>query len=444
MSKSILRSEPFDLDSRSPGDGAGSAATLAVHAGREDFRLLGVHAPPLDLSTTYPVVGVEEAAASLDAMAAGGRPLAGQAVYSRLHNPTVDRFEVALARLEGARLDGTVEAVAFASGMAAVTACLLAARLVSGTAPSGVPSHVVAVRPLYGGTDHLLASGLLGGEVSWATPETVAEAIRPSTVLVVVETPANPTLDLVDIAAVVERAGEVPVLVDSTFATPTLQRPLEHGAVLSLHSATKFLGGHGDVLAGAVATSDPSWAAALRQVRILTGAVLHPLAAYLLHRGLATLPVRIAAAQRGARALARRLAVHPAVAGVRYPGLPGGDPEGLVGRQMAGPGTMITLEVAGGFEAASSVITALELITPAVSLGSTDTLIQHPAAMTHRVVSEEGRRAGGITPAMLRLSVGLEHPDDLWADLCQALDRASAGHGGDSPTPAVTSTAAGG
>lgn len=459
MRKQILRNERDDLDPRSsesrPGSGAGEragfATTLAVHAGREDLRPLGVHALPIDLSSTYPVIGVDEAAASLDSMAAGGRPVAGQAVYSRLHNPTVDRFERALARLEGAE-----QAVAFASGMATVTACLMAAPIVAreaGRLAEGETPHVVAVRPLYGGTDHVLSHGLLGLRTTWTTADRVAEAIEPSTVLVVIETPANPTLDLVDIAAVASQAGAgqvdaahgdaaavdvaagVPVLVDSTFATPVLQRPLALGATLSLHSATKFLGGHGDVLAGVVATSDPAWAAALRQVRVLTGGVLHPLAAYLLHRGLQTLPVRVESAQRGARYLAERLDRHEAVASVSFPSLPGCDPDGLLGRQMDGPGTMITFELrpdllAGdgdGFRAAARTLAGLELITPAVSLGSTDTLIQHPAAMTHRVVSEEGRAAGGISASMLRLSVGLEHPEDLWHDLGSALDSLVAG-----------------
>ena len=391
-----------------------SVETLAVHGGRDDFRSLGVHAPPLDLSTTYPVTSVDAAAASLDAMAAGGTPLAGQAIYARLHNPTVDRFERALAQLEGADA-----AVSFSSGMAALTACLMAARQATG-AKSG-PLHVVAVRPIYGGSDHLLDGELLDIETTWTEAEHVADAVRADTALVVIETPANPTLKLVDIRSVVRQAGDVPVLVDSTFATPVLQNPLELGATLVLHSATKFLGGHGDVMAGVVATSDERWLAALRQVRVITGAVLHPLAGYLLHRGLATLPVRIKAAQKGAMLLARRLAEHDGVQAVSFPGRTADDPKGLVGDQMKGPGTLITFEVRGGYEAAARVMEHLHLITPAVSLGSTDTLIQHPAAMTHRIVPEEAQKQGGISPAMLRLSVGLEDPEDLWRDLDGAL-----------------------
>ena len=381
-------------------------ATLAVHAGRDDFEQLGVHAPPLDLSSTYPVHDLDAATASLDALV-GGAADAENPIYARLRNPTVARFEEALARLER-----TEQSVAFASGMAAMTACLLAA------AQQG--RHVVAVRPLYGGTDHLLATGLLGLGVAWTTADAVGKACRPDTALVIVETPANPTCALVDIADIVRQAGRVPVLVDSTFATPVLQRPAELGAAYVLHSATKFLGGHGDVVAGVVATSAER-AGALRQVRILTGGLLHPLAGYLLHRGLPTLPLRVERAQATTALLAERLAGHPAVERVYYPGLPGGDPAGLIGRQMDGPGAVLAFDVAGGYEAARRLLGELSLMTVAVSLGSTDTLIQHPAALTHRVVEAGARLASGVGPGMLRLSVGLEDPEDLWEDLVRGL-----------------------
>ena len=381
-------------------------ATLAVHAGRDDFEQLGVHAPPLDLSSTYPVHDLDAATASLDALV-GGAADAENPIYSRLRNPTVARFEQALALLEG-----TEQSVAFASGMAAMTACLLAA------AQHG--RHVVAVRPLYGGTDHLLATGLLGLDVTWTTADAVGDACRADTSLVIVETPANPTCALVDVADIVRQAGRVPVLVDSTFATPVIQRPAELGAAYVLHSATKFLGGHGDVVAGVVAT-DAERAGALRQVRILTGGLLHPLAGYLLHRGLATLPLRVERAQATTAALAERLAAHPAVERVYYPGLPGGDPAGLIGRQMSGPGAVLAFDVAGGYEAARRLLDELSLMTVAVSLGSTDTLIQHPAGLTHRVVEAEARLASGVGPGMLRLSVGLEDAEDLWEDLARGL-----------------------
>jgi methionine-gamma-lyase len=379
--------------------------TRAVHAGRRDLAGLGVHVPSIDLSTTNPLADVESGGDAYEALATGGRPIPGGSnVYSRLWNPTVARFEEALAELEG-----SAEAVAFASGMAALTGCLLA------MGASG-KRHVVAVRPLYGGTDHLLDNGLLGVEVTWVGPKEIEHALRPDTGLVVVETPANPTLELLDLDDVCAQAGDVPVLVDNTFATPVLQQPVRHGAALVLHSATKFIGGHGDVLGGVVAAG-PEWAGRLRRVRAVTGGILHPLAGYLLHRGLQTLPVRVRAQQATAQRVAEWLAVHPWVDAVHYPGLPGCDPLGIVGRQMAGPGSVLAFEVVGGYPAAAAVANACGLITHAVSLGGTDTLIEHPASLTHRPVAAEARP----NPGLLRISVGLEACDELCADLESAL-----------------------
>ncbi len=382
-------------------------ATRAVHAGREDFAALGVHAPPIDLSTTYPTPDLAGAAQSFDALVSGDAP-EGSFIYSRLFNPTTDRFERALAQLEGAE-----DAAAFSSGMATLTAVLLASKS-RGT-------HVVALRPMYGTADHLLSSGLLGMSITWATEDTIAESIRPDTALVIIETPANPTLQLVDIAHVVEQAGKVPVLVDSTFATPVLQRPLELGAALVLHSATKFLGGHGDVLAGVVA-GPHAMIREIKHVRAATGAMLHPMASYLLHRGLPTLELRVLRMQATAQILAERLAEDPRVAAIHYPGLPGQDPKGLLGRQLHGAGSVMSFELASEDPAVmQAFISALTLITPAVSLGSTDTLIQPPAALTHRVLDAETRARTGITPGLVRLSVGLEDARDLWRDLQQGL-----------------------
>lgn len=385
-----------------------SADTAAVHAGRRDLAALGVHVPPIDLSTTYPLADVERGGASYENLASGQRLADGHScVYQRLWNPTVARFEGALAELEGAE-----DAVAFATGMAAITACLL------GAVAAGKP-HVVAIRPLYGGCDHVLATGLLGTKVTWATADTAGESVRPDTGLVVVETPANPTLDLVDIANLCRNVGDVPVLVDNTFATPVLQQPIRFGARLVLHSATKYLGGHGDVMGGVVATS-AEHAAALRQIRAVTGGLLHPLAAYELHRGLQTLPTRLRAQQVGAEKVAAWVQAHPSIEEVFYPGLPGRDPQGLVGRQQSGPGAVLAMTLSGGYAAAVRVAADCRLITHAVSLGGVDTLIQHPAALTHRPVSAEARPAGGL----LRLSIGLEDPDDLIADLEAALPSA--------------------
>ncbi|MCB9763496.1 MAG: PLP-dependent transferase [Alphaproteobacteria bacterium] len=379
--------------------------TLAVHAGPDRPG----HAPPIELSTTWRFDDPALAAASVDAQAHGGPPV-GTPVYGRLHNPTVAGFERALAALEGAP-----EAVAFASGMAALTACLLAAR------ERG--DHVVALRPLYGGSDHLLGSGLCGLGLRVATADTLAEAVDGDTALVLLETPANPTLALADIEAAVAAARGVPLVVDSTFATPVLQNPLRHGATMALHSATKFIGGHGDALGGVVAC-DAAWAAALRRVRVATGGCLHPLAGYMLHRGLATLPLRVHAAQDNARVLARRLAAHPAVARVRYPELPGGDPLGLLGRQLRGGGAVLSFELDDRHPGPDAWLRALRLVSPAVSLGAVDTLAQIPAALTHRVVPPEDRAASGLSDSLIRLSVGIEDVEDLWADLRRGLEAA--------------------
>ncbi|UYN84332.1 MAG: PLP-dependent transferase [Microcella sp.] len=379
--------------------------TVAVHAGRDDLASMGVHALPIDLSTTNPLPDIELGGGSYEAIATGGHPTEGGSVYARLWNPTVARFETALALLE--RAD---DAVAFGTGMAAFSATLLAAM------NRGRGRHVVAVRPLYGGTDHLLASGLLGAQTTFCSPDEVGDAVRDDTCLVVMETPCNPTLELIDIAAVVSAAGSVPVMVDNTFATPVLQNPLAHGAEIVLHSATKYLGGHGDAMGGVVATS-AEWATAIRPVRAITGGLLHPLGAYLLHRGLPTLALRVRAQQATAGQLAELLTQHPAVASVHYPGLPGADPRGLLGTQLRGAGAMLALELAGGYAAAERFIGALRLFTHAVSLGGVDSLVQHPASLTHRPVAPDARPGAGI----VRLSIGLESAVDLWRDLEGAL-----------------------
>ena len=211
------------------------------------------------------------------------------------------------------------------------------------------------------------------------------------------------------------------MLVDNTFATPVLQQPARHGATLVLHSATKYLGGHGDVMGGVVATNS-EWVQRLRQVRALTGGLLHPMAAYLLHRGLRTLPLRVRAQQQTAQVLAERISAHHAVTRVFYPGLPGQDPNGLLGRQLDGPGSIIAVELAGGYDAAARFTESCELIEHAVSLGGIDSLVQHPASLTHRPVAGPAKPGAGI----VRLSIGLEHVEDLTDDVMAALAAADA------------------
>jgi methionine-gamma-lyase len=391
-SRLLMTDQPFHL------------RTTAVHAGRRGLRGLVVHAPPIDLSTTYPLPDPHEAESILDDWAAGSRSAANP-IYVRVFNPTVARFEEAIAALEG-----TTDAVAFASGMAALSAVLLATRERGG--------HVVAVRPLYGTSDHLLDSKLLGVDVSWAHPHDIASAIKTDTALIILETPQNPTLGLVDIAAVVGQAGMVSVLVDNTFATPVLQRPARLGASLVLHSATKFIGGHGDAVGGVVACGE-DWARPLRQIRFATGGILHPFAAYLLHRSIPTLPLRVEAAQATAAEIANRLSRHPAVLRVLYPGFDSCFSD-LRRNQMTGPGSLLTIDL-GSAALARHFVTSVELALHAVSLGTFDTLVEVPSSLTHRIVDPAVLAGSGISDGLVRISIGLEAVEDLWSDFDQAL-----------------------
>jgi methionine-gamma-lyase len=390
-----------------------SFETMAVHAGRADLTKLGVHALPIDLSTATPLVDIGQGGHAYEVLASGQRLGEGDStVYRRLWNPTVARFEDAVSEFESwalrarsADLANDVQTVAFATGMAAISGLLLS-RVSLGL------GHVVAVRPLYGGTDHLLATGLLGTRVEFVTPDGVAAAIRKDTGLVMVESPANPTLNLVDIRRIVADAAGVPVMVDNTFATPVLQQPLDLGATFSVHSATKYLGGHGDAMGGTITTTAQN-AVVLRQIRAITGALLDPWTAYLLHRGLPTLSLRVHQQQQTALTLAHWLSQRPDVSRTYYPGLAECDPHGLVAHQMYGSGAMVSFELPGGFVASDALCKGLRLITHAVSLGGVDSLIQHPAALTHRLVSAEAKPSEGL----LRISVGLESLGDLVTDL---------------------------
>ena len=381
-----------------------SLLTRAVHAGRDRHQI--PHTPLIDLSTTTRIADLEQAISSIDDLN-GGKGLADNPIYARLHNTTVAGFEAGLAELEEAEA-----CVAFASGMAAITALLLSA--------AQLGKKIVALRPIYGGTDALLSSELLPLSVVWSTPEQLQEELDSEVALIWVETPANPTCHLHNIATIVKQAQGIPVVVDSTFATPVLQQPLSLGASYVIHSATKFIGGHSDVLAGVILCSE-SDAQPLRKIRLMTGANLHPLSGYLLHRGLQTLPLRVLAAQENASFLAQKLLEHPSVSSVFHPSLQQCDPEGLVGRQMSGPGSLLAFELQGGLHEADRFMKQLKLSTPAVSLGSVDTLIQHPAGLTHRNATAESRLAAGITEGLLRVSVGIEDKEDLWLDIKQAL-----------------------
>jgi len=381
--------------------------TRAVHAGQHPDPSSGAIATPVCQTTAFGYGTLEQGAALFAGQASGYR-------YSRFANPTVAALEAKMADLEGADA-----AIAFASGTAACSSVLL------GLLKPG--DELVFLGPLYGGTEGLLrALGERWGiKVVDATACGLAQALTPATRMVWVETLTNPTLRLHDLAEVARlaRAHGAITVADNTFCTPVLARPLELGIDLVLHSMTKYLGGHGDATGGVVAGA----AALAAQVRKTglghVGGNLAPQEAFLFLRGIKTLPLRMQAHCDGALAVARFLAAHPAVCAVHYPGLESHPQHALACRQLHGGfGGMVTFELARAERAAAArVLDRLQLFTQAVSLGDVDSLACHPASTTHSFVSQEAREAAGVGEGMLRLSVGIEHPDDLVADLAQAL-----------------------
>ena len=382
--------------------------TKAIHGGLDPAAHRGAVSVPIYQSSTFAFPSAEEGAARF----AGHSP---GPIYTRMGNPTVQALEMCVADLE----DGC-GAIATATGMAAVSTVFLA--LLRGG------DHVVATDPLYGSSRTLLTRyfsrlGVTSTFVAADDSAALAAAIRPETRLVYVETPANPTLDLVDlaVASAVARAVGIPLVVDNTFAGPHLQRPIEWGADIVLHSMTKSLNGHSDVIAGIVIAREPAMLAVLRDAAITFGFTIDPHQAWLVLRGIRTLGMRVERAQANAIAIARWLEQHEEVAWVRYPGLPSHPQFELAQRQMSGPGSVIAFELRGGTEAGRVLMNNVRMITLAVSLGGVESLIEHPASMTHKGIAEDERRRQGITSGLVRLSAGCEDLDDLLADLTQAL-----------------------
>lgn len=387
----------------------GGFSTRAIHAGYDPADEHGALTPPVHLTSTFAFESAE----------AGGEMFAGTReghFYSRISNPTTDLLERRLASLEGAEA-----AVATASGMGAITAVLWSF-LRAG-------DEVITDQTLYGCTfafmrDGLARFGVTVRQVDMTRPEALAAAISDQTRVVYFETPANPNMRLVDIAAIsrIAREAGAKVVVDNTYATPVLTRPLALGADIVVHSATKYLGGHGD-LVGGVAVGGVEDMARVRLVGVkdMTGAVMSPFTAFLVLRGLKTLSLRMARHAESAQAVARWLEAHPAVARVSYPGLQSFPQHALAARQMASGGGMMAFELEGGHAAGVSMMNRLAMIRRAVSLGDAETLIQHPASMTHSTYSPAERAAAGIGEGMVRLSVGLEDVADILADLEAAL-----------------------
>ncbi len=385
-------------------------STKAIHGG-QDQNAAGALVTPIYQASTFVFESAQQGARRFALEEEGY-------IYTRLGNPNAAELERKVALLEGAEA-----ALATGSGMGAITAALW-----SVLEPG---DHVVAGHALYGCTFAFLnhGAGKYGIDTTFVDAsdlDAVRRALRPNTKVVYLESPANPTMTLADIEAISAMAHEIPgclVFVDNTYCTPYLQRPIELGADVVLHSATKYLNGHGDVIAGLV-VGKKEFIDRVRYygVKDLTGAVLSPFDAYLICRGLKTLALRMERHCANAQQVAEFLESHPAVDRVFYPGLASFPQRELAQKQMRLPGGMISFELKGGVQAGVALMNNVRLCSLAVSLGDTETLIQHPASMTHSTYPPEERAKCGITDGLVRLSVGLEDPEDIIHDLQQVLD----------------------
>jgi len=387
--------------------------TRIIHGGQQSDPHTGAVSTPIYQSSTFAFTDADEGADRF-----GGAP---GCKYTRLGNPTVAALERNIALQEHG-----CGALGAASGMAAINTVYLTFL--------GQGSHVVVTDCVYGPTRTILETeysrfGVEATFVDSSHPDKVARSIRPNTSLVYIESPANPTLKLTDIsrcADIAHRAGAV-LAVDNTFASPYLQNPLQLGADVVVHSMTKFINGHTDVVAGIIVARQEDVLERLRAVHVNLGGTMDPHQAWLVLRGMKTLGLRMDRAQANARALAYYLRRHAAVQWVNYPGLVDHPQHDLMKQQMRGPGAIVCFGVRGGLDAGKRLINHVRLATLAVSLGGIETLIEHPASMTHAGVSAEDRRKAGITDDLVRVAVGCEDYEDLEKDLEQALERSTAG-----------------
>lgn len=350
----------------------------------------------------------------------GADRFAGRAdgyIYTRIGNPTIRALERNLAELEHG-----ADGVATASGMGAVNVIYMALL--------GKGAHIVSTASVYGPSRGLIEKhysrfGVESTFIDTSDIENVRAALRPNTKVVYLESPSNPAMLVTDIRRVSELAHQhaCRVVVDNTFASPCLQKPLDLGADVVFHSVTKFINGHADVVGGIIVAKDEGLVKELRAMMVITGCNMDPHQAFLVSRGAKTLSLRVERAQQNAMKIATWLEAHPKVAWVRYVGLPSHPQHELVKRQMSGFGSMISFELKGGFEAGRRLMDSVKLATLAVSLGGVETLIEHPASMTHAGMSEADRLEGGITAGLVRYSVGIEDVGDLIADLEHAFDR---------------------
>ncbi len=383
--------------------------TKTIHDGYESKSHHNSLASPIYQTSTF----------TFETAEAGERRFAGEEpgyIYSRLGNPTVRMLEERIASLENAEAG-----LAFGSGMAAVSAVLL--NLVK------TGDHILCSEGVYGCTFGLLK--MLEEKFSVEhdllpldSVEQLQKAIRPNTTVIYIETPINPTLKLIDLEMVSTVAKEkgIKVVVDNTFSTPYLQRPLEFGCDIVLHSATKYISGHGDVVAGLVVGDQETISSIAKSTQKDIGGILSPFDAWLLLRGLKTLPIRMDRHSSNARQIMKKLVEHPAITNVMYPGMEESSSYAIAQKQMKSPGGLISFEIAGEKKDSQAFMNRLNMIKIAVSLGDAETLIQHPATMTHAVVPEEERLRMGISETLIRLSVGLEAWEDIWEDILQALE----------------------
>ncbi|MBK6694202.1 MAG: cystathionine gamma-synthase [Myxococcales bacterium] len=370
--------------------------TLAIHAGQAPDPISGAVMPPIVLSSTFAQKGPGE--------------LYGPYDYSRAGNPTRTSLEECLAALEGGK-----HGIATGSGCAATTNLLLLLK-------SG--DHVLVGDDVYGGTFRIFDKvvkqfGIESTFLDMTDAAKVREAIRPNTRLVWMETPSNPMLKIFDIAAIadVAKKANLWLAVDNTFATPMLQRPLDLGATFAVHSTTKYLNGHSDVIGGAIVVNDDALAERLHFIQKSVGGVPSPFDCYMTLRGIKTLGVRMRQHVESAKTLASWLVAHPQVERVHYPGLDSHPGRAVAERQMKGPGGMISFDLKGGLPASRAFLKTLEIFTLAESLGGVESLAELPSIMTHASLTAEARKALGIGDGFIRLSVGIENVDDLRADL---------------------------
>jgi len=383
--------------------------TKCVHSGINDNEY-GSVIPPIYQTSTFKFKSAEHGAALFAGEEKGY-------IYSRMLNPTVEAMENAIAELEGGH-----KALGCASGMAAAHT-IFASLLSAG-------DHVVCSSAVYGPTSTLLNTVMkkFGVETSFVDSsnlQEVEDAMKPCTKLVFIETPGNPTLCISDIERIskIAHTNKSIVAIDNTFMSPALQNPLALGADIVMHSLTKFLNGHADVVGGVVVVKDEETYKLFRKTLNQTGGVIDPFNSFLVHRGLKTLHLRMEKHCSNAQKIAGWLEEHPFVKELRYPGLKS-HPHYETGlKQQKGPGGLITFEVDGGFEAGKVLMNSVKLCTLAVSLGGVETLIQHPASMTHFSMGQEARKAAGISDGLVRLSVGIEKAEDILSDLEQALKK---------------------